>query len=102
MSSCLEIFQSPPWNFVEYVNDTMDNSTDTNATDYQIWRVTGGRDHNLLNVIAKKMNFQYKYLDVVERTQGTPDNQSFSGALGMLARRVGLNLFDFEWFWEFG
>lgn len=56
------------------------------------YEVTGGRDFNLLNLIAEKMNFQYEYLDPPERTQGATsesvDNITFSGALGMIQRRV--------------
>lgn len=61
-----------------------------------IFHVTGGRDYNLLKLIAKKMNFNVNYVDlsVSERTQGSSiieadtDNLTFSGQIGKIQRRV--------------
>lgn len=73
-------------------NRTIADELELDDMQQNYWRVTGGRDHNLLNVIARKMNFQYEYLDPSERTQGaisgSSSNMSFSGALGMLQKRV--------------
>lgn len=62
-----------------------------------ISQVIGGRDYHLLRLLARKMNFKFKYIDPPERTQGaakldsTNDNNlTFSGALGMLQQRVRL------------
>uniref|UniRef100_A0A182Q2M7 Alpha-mannosidase n=1 Tax=Anopheles farauti TaxID=69004 RepID=A0A182Q2M7_9DIPT len=53
--------------------------------------VKGGRDHNLMQLIAERMNFSFQYVEPPEKIQGialgSEDNASFSGALGMLQRR---------------
>lgn len=67
------------------------NDENESATGFQ---VTGGRDFHLLKLIAKKMNFNVKYLDPSERTQGSSiiepdtDNLTFSGGLGQIQKRV--------------
>lgn len=90
-------FQSPPWHFVEYYNetynDTVNDLTYTDASQQGFIRITGGRDHNLLKLVAAKMNFRFEYLDLLERSQGSSsataiDNYNFTGGLGMLQRRV--------------
>lgn len=100
--------QSPPWNFVEYSNDTafcsdsdsfLCDSALANATEqmpFECCKVTGGRDHHLLRLLSHKMNFEYRYVDPPQRTQGSismaADNLTFSGALGMVQRRVSERL----------
>lgn len=92
------MFQSPPWHFVKYINyseynDTTDENTIVNES-VTVFHVTGGRDYNLLKLIAKKMNFNVNYIDPLERTQGSSiieadtDNLTFSGALGKIQRQV--------------
>jgi hypothetical protein len=76
----------------------MEESSNFNENSTEIgFTVTGGRDDNLLKLLSRKMNFLYEYVDPPERTQGqaqgTPDNLSFTGGLGMLQRRVSLNKF---------
>lgn len=73
-----------------------------NVTSFQ---VTGGRDHNLMQLIAARMNFTFRYIEPEEKIQGTAmgsgDNVSISGALGMLQRReVDLFLGDVAVTWE--
>lgn len=61
------------------------------ATRRAFIRITGGRDHNLLKLIAAKMNFRFNYTDLLERSQGLSTNSTdmnFTGGLGMLQRRV--------------
>lgn len=92
------LFQSPPWHFVVYSNYTEFNDenglSNENAT---LFNVTGGRDYNLLKLIAKKMNFVVNYVDPMERTQGSSiieadtDNLTFSGAIGKIQKRVKKN-----------
>lgn len=67
--------------------------------------MTGGRDHNLIQLIAHRMNFSFKYIDQEDRIQGTAsgpaENATFTGALGMLQRReVDLFLGDVAVTWE--
>ncbi|XP_037052019.1 ionotropic receptor 40a [Bradysia coprophila] len=93
----IPIIHSPPWYFVKYNNysEYNDNNDENGlgATNESLFHVTGGRDFNLLKLIAKKMNFNVNYIDPLERTQGSSiieadtDNLSFSGALGKIQRR---------------
>lgn len=86
--------KSPPWHFVIYRNESSDNETfpmeEYDDMDMS-FKVIGGRDDSLLQLLAKKMNFKYEYMDPPERTQGSAfgsnDNLSFSGGLGLLQRR---------------
>ncbi|XP_017852489.1 ionotropic receptor 40a [Drosophila busckii] len=91
------VFHSPPWLFVNYNNNnnSYSNSSDESDDDYdslKLANVTGGRDHCLLKLLSKHMNFQYKYYEAQGRTQGSlraPDenggnNDSFTGGIGML------------------
>lgn len=68
--------QKPPWHFVYYGNDSM--------------VVLGGRDDKLISILASKLNFQYKYFDPPERTQGSSFdlNGTFEGVLGLIWKRV--------------
>lgn len=95
----IKVLQSPPWHFVKYNNyseytDSNDDSDLIVANESSLFSVTGGRDFHLLKLIAKKMNFNVNYVDLLERTQGSSiseadaDNLSFSGALGKIQRRV--------------
>jgi hypothetical protein len=77
----------------------MEGSSNFNENSTEIgFTVAGGRDDNLLKLLTRKMNFLYEYVDPPERTQGqaqgTPDNLSFTGKLGMLQRRVSWNSFS--------
>ncbi|XP_055678185.1 ionotropic receptor 40a [Lutzomyia longipalpis] len=96
----IPVIHSPPWHFVVYQNETIDNETySTFPVEYgnmeyeetPLFKVVGGRDDNLLKLLAKKMNFTFKYIDPPERTQGSAigssDNLTFSGGLGLLQRR---------------
>ncbi|XP_059621792.1 ionotropic receptor 40a-like [Phlebotomus argentipes] len=90
----IPVIHSPPWHFVVYRNESSDNETflmeDYDDMDMN-FKVVGGRDDNLLKLLAKKMNFKYEYIDPPERTQGSAygssDNLTFSGGLGLLQRR---------------
>ncbi|XP_021693760.1 ionotropic receptor 40a [Aedes aegypti] len=113
----IPVIHKPPWHFVTYrkVNESSLNETDVdqlelsaNGTDneqLEVFEVTGGRDHNLIQLIAHRMNFSFKYVDQEDRIQGTavgpPENAIFTGALGMLQRReVDLFLGDVAVTWE--
>nr|AIO10900.1 ionotropic receptor 40a [Culex quinquefasciatus] len=104
----IPVIHKPPWHFLTYTNlNESCNDTDTefdmaNVTSFQ---VTGGRDHNLMQLIAARMNFTFRYIEPEEKIQGTAmgsgDNVSISGALGMLQRReVDLFLGDVAVTWE--
>lgn len=64
------LLQSPPWIFVNYHNDSLPDNNGTliafNATEEEqegdeseIVRVTGGRDDNLIKLLAAKLNFKF-------------------------------------------
>lgn len=81
---------------MNYLNDTSDETAAdcdncSNSTNNGLV-VKGGRDNHLIKLLAEKMNFKYEYVDLNERTQGvvksTGDNLTFSGALGMIQRKV--------------
>ena len=77
---------------MRYNNDTNIVQPNENETVFAP-KVVGGRDYNLLKLLAKKMNFKFEYIEPMERTQGAinsdyPDNLTFSGGLGILQRRV--------------
>ncbi|XP_058837184.1 ionotropic receptor 40a [Topomyia yanbarensis] len=110
----IPVIHKPPWHFVSYnkVNESY-NETESdvdlsgNSTDAEenTFTVTGGRDHNLMQLIADRMNFSFKYVDQEDKIQGTAmgteENATFSGALGMLQRReVDLFLGDVAVTWE--
>lgn len=61
--------QSPPWIFVKYHNDSLADNNSTmiafNATEEdededesEVIHVTGGRDDNLIKLLAAKLNFK--------------------------------------------
>lgn len=55
--------------------------------------VTGGRDISLLKLLAKRMEFNIKYIDPPERAQGNAvgdrkENLTFTGGIGMVQKRV--------------
>lgn len=65
------------------------------STDYNEMRVTGGRDHRLLMLLAQHMNFRFKYVEAPGRTQGSLKiddakelNDSFTGGIGLLQSGV--------------
>lgn len=72
--------------------DVTSSMTMSDAERDECFKVIGGRDHNLLRLLSNKMNFKYKFLDPIQRTQGSAsmsiDNLTFSGALGMIQKRV--------------
>ncbi|XP_050557048.1 ionotropic receptor 40a [Spodoptera frugiperda] len=84
------VLHAPPWHFVKYNND----NTIT---------VTGGRDDKLLALIAKKLNFKYKYYDPPDRSQGSSisGNGTFKGTLGLIwKRKADFFLGDVTMTWE--
>ncbi|XP_036215895.2 ionotropic receptor 40a [Bactrocera oleae] len=92
------VFQSPPWFWVSYENDstnsTMFDDYIDSTNDYNEFtevNVTGGRDHCLLNLLAQHMNFQFIYIEAPGRTQGSlrnddtgEENDTFTGGIGLL------------------
>lgn len=108
--------KSPPWNFVEYTNDTAKTSNNevVFSETQDIVRVVGGRDYNLLKLLGQYMNFTIEYIDPSERTQGAVvvaaadskgdannQNLNFSGGLGLIQRReADLLLGDVTITWE--
>ncbi|XP_044249361.1 ionotropic receptor 40a-like [Drosophila takahashii] len=95
----IPVFHSPPWFWVTYNN----NSHEENE-----FQVTGGRDHRLLKLLAKHMNFRFKYMEAPGRTQGSirsddarESNDSFTGGIGMLqSRQADFFLGDVGLSWE--
>ncbi|CAH0727974.1 unnamed protein product, partial [Brenthis ino] len=84
------VLHAPPWHFVIYNNDSTVN-------------VTGGRDDKLLSLLAKKLNFKYRYYDPPERSQGTriAGNGTFKGTLGLIwKRKADFFLGDVTMTWE--
>ncbi|XP_034250854.1 ionotropic receptor 40a [Thrips palmi] len=72
------VLHKPPWNFVTYTNKT--------------FLVEGGRDHQLLQLLAEKLHFKFQYFDPPERSQGsafveTLGNKTFPGILGLVSER---------------
>uniref|UniRef100_A0A182SQT1 Ionotropic glutamate receptor C-terminal domain-containing protein n=1 Tax=Anopheles maculatus TaxID=74869 RepID=A0A182SQT1_9DIPT len=120
----IPVIHKPPWHFIVYGNVSanageMTNSTNSDAVGFEMdleknvtvesddtyFTVKGGRDHNLMQLIAERMNFSFQYVEPPEKIQGialgSEDNASFSGALGMLQRReVELYLGDVAVTWE--
>ncbi|KAK3922610.1 Luciferin 4-monooxygenase [Frankliniella fusca] len=81
------VLHKPPWNFVTYTNKT--------------FLVEGGRDHELLLLLAEKLHFRFDYFDPPERSQGSAfvetngRNKTFPGILGLISeRRADLALGD--------
>lgn len=83
---------------MNYENETENKLDHANATTH-LWsensevNVTGGRDHRLLNLLAKHMNFKLVYVEAPGRTHGslrTDDetNLTFTGAIGLLQSKV--------------
>ncbi|CAH2107683.1 unnamed protein product [Euphydryas editha] len=84
------VLHAPPWHFVIYKNDSTVN-------------VTGGRDDKLLSLLAKKLNFKYKYYDPPERSQGSriAGNGTFKGTLGLVwKRKADFFIGDVTMTWE--
>ncbi|XP_055644154.1 ionotropic receptor 40a [Toxorhynchites rutilus septentrionalis] len=111
----IPVIHKPPWHFITYsiFNESLYNETETelsfstNSTDIEqtTFEVTGGRDYNLMQLIADRMNFSFNYVEPVDKIQGNTigneENASFSGALGMLQRReADLFLGDVAVTWE--
>ncbi|XP_020809408.1 ionotropic receptor 40a [Drosophila serrata] len=88
------VFHSPPWFWVTYGNNSSDTDKELlnlDSTDYNEMRVTGGRDHRLLMLLAQHMNFRFRYVEAPGRTQGSLRfddakdlNDSFTGGIGLL------------------
>ncbi|XP_060848283.1 ionotropic receptor 40a isoform X3 [Rhopalosiphum padi] len=74
------VLHKPPWTFVEYLNDS--------------FRVEGGRDDKLINLLADKLHFQFRYIDPPDRTQGSglDHGSSMQGVLGLIWQR------EADWF----
>lgn len=61
------VIQSPPWIFVDYhngtaldlYNDTLQANNSSEVGDEDFFNVTGGRDDNLIKLLASKLNFKY-------------------------------------------
>ncbi|XP_049866227.1 ionotropic receptor 40a [Pectinophora gossypiella] len=84
------VLHAPPWHFVRYNNDSTVN-------------VTGGRDDKLLALLAKKLNFRYRYYDPPDRSQGSSisGNGTFKGTLGLIwKRKADFFLGDVTMTWE--
>ncbi|XP_055587468.1 ionotropic receptor 40a [Uranotaenia lowii] len=111
----IPVIHKPPWHFVKYVKlNESENTTDPDlrfvcnnySESYEsLFDVTGGRDHNLMQLIANRMNFSFKYVEPEDKIQGlisaNDGNASFTGAIGMLQRReVDLFLGDVAITWE--
>lgn len=73
------------------------NSSDVFIDQSQMWRsdsdisfVVSGRDDSLLKILARKMNFQFKYVDIHSLILSTDIDATQPGDLGlqMLQRRV--------------
>ena len=89
------ILQSPPWIFINYKDPQPQNNTDLFIGQSEIFDNDSvvtfdvfGRDDSLLKVLARKMNFQFKYVDI--QSIAATDNISQPGELGlqMIQRRV--------------
>nr|APY22697.1 ionotropic receptor IR40a [Cnaphalocrocis medinalis] len=84
------VLHAPPWHFVKYNNDSTVN-------------VTGGRDDKLLSLLAKKLNFRYRYYDPPDRSQGSSisGNGTFKGTLGLIwKRKADFFIGDVTMTWE--
>lgn len=77
-------FQSPPWIFISYNNSLLAVNDSDGAPPFDVT----GRDDSLLRILARKMNFQFRYIDV--QAAIATDNATLPGELGleMLMRRV--------------
>lgn len=73
------------------------NSSDVFIDQSQMWRSdsdisfgVSGRDDSLLKILARKMNFQFKYVDIHSLILSTDIDATQPGELGlqMLQRRV--------------
>lgn len=99
LSFFLVLFQNPPWIFITNlinrtsisVDDDDDddgrNGTEGVTAGFQI----SGRDDTLLKILARKMNFQFKYVDALTLVEmESYENVTQDSALGveMLRRRV--------------
>ncbi|XP_073823427.1 ionotropic receptor 40a isoform X2 [Musca autumnalis] len=106
------VFHSPPWFWVNYANETASNTTmdwsseehysnDEENLELPEVNVTGGRDHRLLQLLAKHMNFEFVYIDTPGRTQGSLTNETFTGGIGLLQKGLGdFFLGDVSLSWE--
>ncbi|BFF93363.1 ionotropic receptor 40a [Drosophila madeirensis] len=103
------VFHSPPWFWVSYGQNSSDsgeaegsseasgelsNELGDNLECNEV-RVTGGRDHRLLMLLAEHMNFRFEYIEAPGRTQGSlksddakESNESFTGGIGLLQSRM--------------
>jgi hypothetical protein len=114
--SCVCLLQSPPWIFIDYthkssqpqqqqnlssIDSDYDSEEQKDDNDHTTTRRTrraskefrvSGRDDTLLKVLARKMNFNYEYIDA--KTIEMDENVTVPGALGlqMLQKRVSPRL----------
>lgn len=96
-------------NYTEKENDSMMEDYEeylfSNSSQIKL-NVTGGRDDALLQLIAERMQFNVKYIDTPEKTQGVAignieGNLTFTGGIGMIQRReADLFLGDIPLSWE--
>ncbi|XP_055376394.1 ionotropic receptor 40a [Condylostylus longicornis] len=120
----IPVIHAPPWFFIDYKTNSSqiphftypseDNKFCANKEPEIVEQsnicVIGGRDHNLLLNLARKMDFKIQYIDPPERTQGSPISPdetdisfNFSGGIGMLQNRSGdIFLGDISLNWERG
>lgn len=86
-------FQSPPWIFINYIEN---NSTDSfidqsrmyeSDTDSETFTASG-RDDSLLKILAEKMNFKFKYVDVARVYSADNNTRLGELSLRMLKERV--------------
>lgn len=93
--SNFSLFQNPPWIFINNINNNrsstaIDDENNLTADATAIVEVSG-RDDTLLKILARKMNFNFEYVDVTSLVEmENYENVSQVSALGleMLKRRV--------------
>lgn len=73
--------------FISYVNGSM-NDILMYGNDSEVSIDVSGRDDSMLKILAKKMNFRFKYFDI--QTMRLPDNGTQLSEVGlqMLEERV--------------
>ncbi|EDW37267.1 GL26168 [Drosophila persimilis] len=103
------VFHSPPWFWVSYGQNNSDSGEGEGSgeasgeasgesgdnLECNEVKVTGGRDHRLLMLLAEHMNFRFEYIEAPGRTQGSlksddakESNESFTGGIGLLQSRM--------------
>jgi glutamate receptor, ionotropic, invertebrate len=85
-------FQSPPWIFINYIDSNstdvfIDQSQMCGNDNEEMFSVTG-RDDSLLKILAEKMNFKFKYVDVARMCSAENNTQPGELGLRMIQERV--------------